>query len=46
MRRRPLCQGAEPLFFLDYIAVGQLDPDHIEQLVEGVAEGAARPAAR
>ncbi|QGG96758.1 phosphoribosylformylglycinamidine cyclo-ligase [Actinomarinicola tropica] len=33
------CQGAEPLFFLDYIAVGTLDPDHIEQLVEGVAEG-------
>lgn len=34
-----VCQGAEPLFFLDYIAVGQLDPDHIEQLVEGVATG-------
>src|SRR3954453_2793747 len=34
-----VCQGAEPLFFLDYIAVGKLDPDHIEQLVEGGAEG-------
>lgn len=34
-----VCSGAEPLFFLDYIAVGQLDPTHIEQLVEGVAEG-------
>ena len=34
-----VCQGAEPLFFLDYVAVGRLDPDHIEQLVEGVAEG-------
>jgi len=34
-----VCQGAEPLFFLDYIAVGQLDPDHIEALVEGVAAG-------
>jgi phosphoribosylformylglycinamidine cyclo-ligase len=34
-----VCQGAEPLFFLDYIAVGELDPDHIEQLVEGVAQG-------
>jgi phosphoribosylformylglycinamidine cyclo-ligase len=34
-----VCQGAEPLFFLDYIAVGKLDPDQIEQLVEGVAEG-------
>ena len=34
-----VCQGAEPLLFLDYIAVGHLDPDHIEQLVEGVAAG-------
>ena len=34
-----VCQGAEPLFFLDYIAVGRLDPDHIDQLVEGVVEG-------
>nr|MDQ3575028.1 phosphoribosylformylglycinamidine cyclo-ligase [Actinomycetota bacterium] len=34
-----VCHGAEPLFFLDYIAVGRLDPDHIEDLVEGVAEG-------
>ncbi len=34
-----VCQGAEPLFFLDYIAVGKLDPDHIEELVEGVAAG-------
>jgi phosphoribosylformylglycinamidine cyclo-ligase len=34
-----ICQGAEPLFFLDYIAVGTLDPGHIEALVEGVAEG-------
>jgi len=34
-----VCQGAEPLFFLDYIAVGKLDPDHIVQLVSGVAEG-------
>jgi phosphoribosylformylglycinamidine cyclo-ligase len=34
-----VCQGAEPLFFLDYIAVGRLDPDHIEQLVEGVVDG-------
>jgi phosphoribosylformylglycinamidine cyclo-ligase len=34
-----VCQGAEPLFFLDYIAVGRLDPDHIEQLVSGIAEG-------
>jgi len=34
-----VCHGAEPLFFLDYIAVGTLDPDHVEALVEGVAEG-------
>ncbi|MGI9577824.1 MAG: phosphoribosylformylglycinamidine cyclo-ligase [Microthrixaceae bacterium] len=34
-----VCQGAEPLFFLDYIAVGQLDPDQVEQLVGGIAEG-------
>jgi phosphoribosylformylglycinamidine cyclo-ligase len=34
-----VCQGAEPLFFLDYIAVGRLDPDHVEALVSGVAEG-------
>jgi phosphoribosylformylglycinamidine cyclo-ligase len=33
------CQGAEPLFFLDYISVGTLDPDQIEALVSGVAEG-------
>jgi phosphoribosylformylglycinamidine cyclo-ligase len=34
-----VCQGAEPLFFLDYISVGRVDPDHIAELVEGVAEG-------
>ncbi|MEI2638640.1 MAG: phosphoribosylformylglycinamidine cyclo-ligase [Microthrixaceae bacterium] len=34
-----VCQGAEPLFFLDYISVGRLDPSHVEQLVKGVAEG-------
>ena len=34
-----VCQGAEPLFFLDYSAVGRLEPDHIDQLVEGVADG-------
>jgi len=32
-------QGAEPLFLLDYIAVGKLDADHVVQLVEGMAEG-------
>ena len=34
-----LCQGAEPLFFLDYISVGALDPDRIEDLVSGIVEG-------
>ncbi len=32
-------QGAEPLFFLDYISVGTLIPDEIDDLVSGVAEG-------
>ncbi len=34
-----LAQGATPLFFLDYIAVGKLAPDHVEELVEGVVTG-------
>jgi len=31
--------GAEPLFFLDYISVGKLVPEHIEEIVAGVAHG-------
>ncbi|MGI9601277.1 MAG: phosphoribosylformylglycinamidine cyclo-ligase [Acidimicrobiales bacterium] len=34
-----VCQGAEPLFFLDYVSIGVLDPDMVETLVAGVAEG-------
>jgi phosphoribosylformylglycinamidine cyclo-ligase len=34
-----LVQGAEPLFFLDYLATGKLDPDVALQIVEGLAEG-------
>jgi phosphoribosylformylglycinamidine cyclo-ligase len=34
-----VCQGAEPLFLLDYISVGALDPDVIDDLVSGVVEG-------
>ncbi len=32
-----LVQGAEPLFFLDYLAMGKLEPSVIEQLVEGMS---------
>src|SRR5258707_6715008 len=33
-----LVQGAEPLFFLDYLAMGKLDPQVLEQLVEGMSD--------
>ena len=32
-------QGAEPLYFLDYVAVGKNDPAQIEDIVAGVSEG-------
>ena len=32
-------QGAEPLFFLDYISIGKLVPEEIDEIVAGVAEG-------
>ncbi|WP_062197173.1 phosphoribosylformylglycinamidine cyclo-ligase [Massilibacterium senegalense] len=32
-------QGAEPIFFLDYIACGKAEPEKIEQIVKGVSEG-------
>jgi phosphoribosylformylglycinamidine cyclo-ligase len=34
-----VCVGAEPLFLLDYVSTGKLDPDHMEHLVAGVAAG-------
>jgi phosphoribosylformylglycinamidine cyclo-ligase len=34
-----VCSGAAPLFFLDYVAVGRLDPEQVADLVEGVAAG-------
>ena len=34
-----VCSGAEPLAFLDYVAVGRLDPRNVAELVAGVAEG-------
>jgi phosphoribosylformylglycinamidine cyclo-ligase len=37
-----VCVGAEPLFFLDYLAVGRVVPEHVAELVEGVAEGCRR----
>jgi phosphoribosylformylglycinamidine cyclo-ligase len=37
-----LVHGAEPLYFLDYIGIGQLDPARVEALVRGVAEGCRR----
>ncbi len=37
-----VCTGAEPLFFLDYIAVGRVVPERVAELVQGVAEGCRR----
>ncbi|HOO13385.1 MAG TPA: phosphoribosylformylglycinamidine cyclo-ligase, partial [Bacillota bacterium] len=34
-----ICQGAKPLFFLDYIATGRLEPQKAASIVKGVAEG-------
>lgn len=40
-----LAQGAEPLFFLDYIATGKTDPVKMEQIVKGVAYGCEQAGA-
>ena len=37
-----VCTGAEPLFFLDYLAVGTVVPERVAAIVEGVAEGCRR----
>ena len=34
-----LASGAEPLFFLDYIAIGHIEAEHVAQIVGGIAEG-------
>ena len=34
-----VCSGAEPQFFLDYLAMGKNKPERTEQIVKGVAEG-------
>ena len=37
-----VCQGAKPLFFLDYFATGKLSPETVATVVSGVAEGCRR----
>ena len=37
-----ICQGAEPLFFLDYFATGALDVDSAARVIEGIARGCAQ----
>ncbi|MDC3414197.1 phosphoribosylformylglycinamidine cyclo-ligase [Aquibacillus sp. 3ASR75-11] len=37
-----IAQGADPLFFLDYIACGKNVPEQIEQIVKGIADGCAQ----
>lgn len=37
-----LCQGAKPLFFLDYIGTGKLEPEKMASVVEGVANGCVK----
>ena len=39
------CTGAEPLAFLDYIAVGRLDPERVATLVAGIADGCRQAGA-
>ena len=34
-----ICQGAEPLFFLDYFATGNLILEDAEQIIEGISDG-------
>jgi len=37
-----VCQGAEPLFFLDYFATGKLDAEAASAVIDGIAEGCAQ----
>ncbi len=40
-----VCQGAEPLFFLDYLAAGKLSVDGAANVIGGIAEGCRRAGA-
>ncbi len=40
-----VCQGAEPLFFLDYFASGKLDIDAATRVIEGIAKGCQQAGA-
>ncbi|MBC8194028.1 MAG: phosphoribosylformylglycinamidine cyclo-ligase [Candidatus Marinimicrobia bacterium] len=40
-----ICVGAKPLFFLDYIATGKLEPQQIEGIVAGITEGCRQSGA-
>ena len=40
-----LCCGAEPLFFLDYVAMPKDNPGLLEDLVQGVSDGVSKPIA-
>ncbi|MEI5988804.1 phosphoribosylformylglycinamidine cyclo-ligase [Enterococcus termitis] len=40
-----VAQGAEPLYFLDYIATGKNQPERLEQVVAGIAEGCVQAGA-
>jgi phosphoribosylformylglycinamidine cyclo-ligase len=40
-----LCQGAKPLFFLDYIATGKLVPEKMASIVEGISNGCIKAGA-
>ncbi|GHP14952.1 phosphoribosylformylglycinamidine cyclo-ligase [Lentilactobacillus fungorum] len=41
-----LAQGAKPLFFLDYLGVGHLDPDQAKHIVAGVVKGVSEAGAK